>query len=200
MATVRQTMEIKIMTRTIVDKAQDSISQQRPILKNNEEGQAAIEFILTFAFGIGIVMLFVSLAMNMTRGYLVHYANFMASRTFLTYDSNSINDVETSIGAARVNAVRTFNSYPLANFGIEPQIKVNTPSQYSSLMSGTTATFVERMTPFSLVGGTNEATFHSESFLTKEPVRLQCMLSTCEAMGIQNCASALDVTVFDNGC
>lgn len=188
------------MTRIIADKARDFIAPTRPILKTNEEGQAAIEFILTFAFGIGIVMLFVSLAMNMTRGYLVHYANFMASRTFLSYDSNTINDIETSIDRARQRARDTFNSYPLANFGVEPTLKVNTPTQYSSLMAGTTATFMERMTPFSLVGGSNEAVFHSESFLTKEPVRLQCLLSTCEAMGIQDCSSAVDVTVFDNGC
>ncbi len=104
------------MTHTLVDKARDSIDQQSHTLKNNQQGQAAIEFILTFAFGIGIVMLFVSLAMNMTRGYLVHYANFMASRTFLTYDSNSTNDVGSSINKARERAVTTFKSYPLASF------------------------------------------------------------------------------------
>lgn len=169
-------------------------------LKNNEQGQAAIEFLLTFAFGVGLVFLFVSLAFNMTRGYMVHYANFMASRTFMAYDAADINNIETSFEAAAGRAKTVFNSYPLGRLGIEPEFKVNKPGAISSLMSGTIATIQERMTPFSLVGGDKEATLYTESFLTKEPVRLQCLTSICEAMGIGNCIELMDITVFDNGC
>lgn len=138
--------------------------------------------------------------MNMTRGYLVHYANFMASRAFLTHDVGGRGDVGQSLNAAQTRAGEVFRRYPLASFNISPEFKVNKPLANSSLMSGTTATFKDRMTPFSLVGGSNEAVLHSESFLSKEPVRLQCLLSVCATMGINNCSTAIDITAFDNGC
>ena len=178
----------------------DSLDQKRHTLQTDQKGQASIEFILTFAFGIGLSLLFVSLAINMTRGYLVHYANFMASRTFLSYDSGSTNTVDASISSAANRARDTFNRYPLASFDIEAIFKVNVPLENAQAMSGSTAMFKERTTPLNLVGGTNEANFLSESFLGKEPVRLQCLRSTCGAMGLGGCGSVMDVTVFDNGC
>ncbi|MCO4753810.1 MAG: hypothetical protein KC478_04985 [Bacteriovoracaceae bacterium] len=155
---------------------------------------------MTFAFGIGLTLLFVSLAVNMTRGYLVHYANFMASRTFLSYDSASTNTIESSLNSAGNRARDTFNRYPLASFDINALFKVNRPLEKNQALSGTTAIFKERMTPFNMVGGTNEANFLSESFLGKEPVRLQCLQSVCQSMGLGTCGSIMDITVFDNGC
>ncbi len=198
--THNQTMEIEITTRTMAMETQGSLDQERHTLPTNQSGQASIEFILTFAFGIGMSLLFVSLAINMTRGYLVHYANFMASRTFLSYDSGSTNTVEASLASAGNRARDTFNKYPLASFDIQATFKVNVPIENSQAMSGSTAIFSERTTPLNLVGGTNEATLLSESFLGKEPVRLQCLRSTCGAMGLGGCGSVMDVTVFDNGC
>ena len=195
-----QIMETGIMIRISKAARPGSSGRQTPTQDANQKGQASIEFLLTFGFAIGFTLLFVSLAINMTRGYLVHYANFMASRTFLSHDTAGTGAVEQSLNAAQTRARQVFRSYPLGAFEIEAEFRVNKPLATSSLMSGTTATFRERMTPFSLVGGTNEATLHSESFLTKEPVRLQCLLSVCRAMGITNCNSVVDVTVFDNGC
>lgn len=193
-------MEAIDMTHTEALRKRAFLSRRMPIQLLEQSGQASIEFLLTFAFGIGLTLLFVGLALNMTRGYLVHYANFMASRTFLTHDVGGIGSVEQSLNAAERRAKEAFSAYPLAAFQLSPEFKVNKPLSFSSLMSGTTATFRERITPFSMVGGDSEAVFHSESFLTKEPVRLQCLLSTCRAMGISNCSAVMDMTVFDNGC
>lgn len=136
----------------------------------------------------------------MTKGYLVHYANFMASRTFLSYDRAGIGAVEQSLKAAEVRAKDVFKSYPLGNFGISAKFGVNRPGNVSPLFAGATSTFSERLTPLSLVGGENRATFLSESFLGKEPPRLECHLSVCQAMGIENCNEPVDITVYDNGC
>ncbi|MEX0798899.1 MAG: hypothetical protein WD025_05615 [Bacteriovoracaceae bacterium] len=152
-----------------------------------------------------MTLLFVSLAINMTRGYLVHYANFMASRVFLSHDIGARNNFQSTLTEAGLKASEAFQRYPLGSFDIQADFNVNKPLENleSSLLAGTTAMFKERMTPFSLVGGTNEATFLSESFLGKEPIRLQCLLSVCAAMGMagpSECNSVIDVTVFDNGC
>lgn len=181
-------------------EAQDFLYRPIPTRKNNESGQASIEFLLTFSFGIGFTILFLGLALNMTKGYLVHYANFMASRTYLSHDIAATESLESALNQAEKMAEETFKSYPLGAFDIAVDLKVNSPLEVPALMSGTTATFMERLTPFSLVGGDSEAVFHSESFLTKEPPRLQCLRSVCQAMGLSNCTNVLDITAFDNGC
>ena len=198
--TGRKTLTPASKTRRNKLKQNNNLKQNK--VKKGQSGQASVEFLLTFVFGIGLTLLFVSLAMNMTRGYLVHYANFMASRAFLAHDSARSNDIRSSLNSAQEKAREVFESYPLAAFGLSPEFSVNKPTINvpSSLMAGTTATFQAKMTPFSLVGGSNEAFLRSESFLMKEPVRLQCLQSVCKAMGINNCRDLMDITVFDNGC
>ena len=41
-------------------------------IQNNEKGQSAIEFILTFAFGLGIVFLVSIQGLNVTKGFFVN--------------------------------------------------------------------------------------------------------------------------------
>jgi hypothetical protein len=171
------------------------------ILNKKESGQATIEFLLVFAFALGITFLFLSLAINATQGYMAKYANYMASRAFLTFDRANTN-VESNIQQAERVARQVFYSYPLSAFDIEPTFKVLKPTlgAASSLYSGTTILFSKRLTPFKLVGGGAMVNLYDESFLSKEPVRPACWKGVCNALGQTSCEGGLDITLFDNGC
>lgn len=171
-----------------------------PILKKNEKGQSTIEFILTLSFAIGITMLFVSQALNMTVGFMVHYGTFMAGRTFLSHDSFG-RDISQSIGQAGNVAKETFSFYNLQVLDISPVVKIVKPSDGNSLMSGVTAQYDKLLSPFKLILNGEKATFYSEGFLGKEPTRASCYQQTCFAIGSGgNCTANMDVTLFDNGC
>lgn len=182
--------------------------QKKFTLKTNEEGQSTIEFILTFAFAIGLSFLFVAHALNMTTGFMTHYATFMSGRTFLSYDATSAEPVSNYNSAQRV-ATKVFNIYKLDRFGVNSStLRFNKPAPASSksvLFSGVSAKFEKRLTPYKLVGGSKKATMMSEGFLGKEPLKIQCWEMTCRAMGLQpgacgGAASPKDITVYDNGC
>ena len=70
--THNQTMEIEITTRTMAMETQGSLDQERHTLPTNQSGQASIEFILTFAFGIGMSLLFVSLSAQLDYFSVAH--------------------------------------------------------------------------------------------------------------------------------
>jgi hypothetical protein len=110
-----------------------------------QDGQSTIEFILTFTFGMSAILLIFNSAMNYTVGYLVHYATFMASRTFLTVDTDS-NTSTQSISAARSEAQTTFNRFALNKFGVPPSaLNFRSPSDFMSsseyLMVGAYTTY-----------------------------------------------------------
>jgi hypothetical protein len=168
---------------------------------NNEKGQSTIEFVLTFGFAISFIVLFIYLALNMTTGFVLHYATFMSSRTFLSYDSSS-NSSEAVISQAEEMAQKTFNSYQLHRLKIKTSdFKVNKPGQINNaLFVGVHARFKKPVSPLKNIGGGIEATYLSESFLGKEPMRIECYEEICNAMGLGGCSKAYDVTLFDNGC
>ena len=173
----------------------------------NQSGQVAIEFILTFIFALGITFLFVNQAINMTEGYLVHYVNFMASRTFLTYEQGSSSST-SNINAAESRARQVFNSYPLSEFGVKVTFEVNKPAPAGNkpqIFSGTTALFEKKISPFSVVGGKTKAKLLSESFLGREPDRITCHEMVCYALtkdrqACQQNAQNMDAVLYDNGC
>lgn len=180
--------------------------QKKFTLKINEDqrGQSSIEFILTFAFAIGISFLFVAHALNMTTGFLAHYATFMSARAFLVHDATS-NTVGSNMQSAQRVAEKVFKIYRIDRFAKDIKLEVNKPipsGQFSALFSGVSATFKKRLTPYKLVGGAVKATMMSESFLGKEPLKIQCWEMTCQAMGVGKCATQgeMDITVYDNGC
>ncbi|MBY0516137.1 MAG: hypothetical protein K2P81_04470 [Bacteriovoracaceae bacterium] len=188
--------------------------------KNNQKGQSTIEFILTFMFGLGIVFLFVNVAMNYSVGYLVHYATFMASRTYLTVESHSV-DPGQSHAIASQSALTTFQRFKIQSLGI-PSDSIKSPgasddgfhiNPFHTVSSGDAALFVGAYTVFerplsffqSVAGGTI-AKHVSESYLGKEPVRTECWQRTCQAIVLSitgstgTCTDQSDMTVFDNGC
>jgi hypothetical protein len=169
----------------------------------NEKGQSLIEFILTFAFSIGVVFLFFTLARNFTTGYLVHYVTYMTGRTFLTYDLPA-NNVVTSVDSARTRAQEVFRRYNMNRFGVNESglrfLLPNGGGTNNSVFVGATTQFQSKISNFNAVGGSSEAVFLSEALLGKEPTRKECLDMICEAMGIGECDSNFDITVFDNGC
>ncbi len=171
---------------------------------NDEKGQSAIEFILTFAFGLGIVFLFAIQSLNATKGFLVHYANFMAARTYQVNDLG-IDNTQTMMTNAAAEAAKVFSSYALGSFGINAQFKIITPNQGRGIYSGGVAEFSEALSALPFVGGGATANFYSESFLGKEPLRMTCFEQTCAAItgspnGCEGRSDQMDVVIYDNGC
>ena len=131
----------------------DFLGQKMHIHKD-ESGQSAIEFILTFAFALGVTFLFVNQARNMTEGYLVHYANFMASRAYLTYDTGG-NNKQGIIRDAGDFAEDVFKDYKLQIFGVEAKFEVIDRNRGSALFSGTVAQFEKPLSSLPVVGKKN---------------------------------------------
>lgn len=180
---------------------EDSLVQQTHIL--NESGQSAIEFILTIAFAFGITFLFVGHSLNITSGYLAHYVNFMAARTYLTVDDGSDNFLSTSNAAFR-EANSVIDRFPLEAFGVKPEVESHNYQNASAIFTGITMYFEKKVSLMPIVGGTEKGRFLSESFLGKEPTVSTCLEMTCQALsGDRNaCKDALSksVTLYDNGC
>lgn len=174
-----------------------------------EAGQSTIEFILCFAFGMGFIFLFANLAITFVSGYLVHYATFMASRNYLVMDVSTAaaGPVESR---AQQSARDVITRYPIARFGVDgSNVRFNSftdtnRSAQKAVMVGVYTTYEMPMSFLPLVGGDTTAQMTSESFLGKEPPRIDCLVNTCKAItdiyGSDISCSTLDVTVVDNGC
>ena len=185
------------------------LEKNTPELLKDHDGQAMIEFLLVFTFGLGVTFLFIYMSLNYTIGYINHYATFMASRTLLTADSAS-NTAEGSWRSARTSAIQTFKKYNLKVFDIKDitteDVKIHQSiggSQQTILFVGVTSMFERLISPFKMVGGSEKAKFYSESFLGKEPVRMTCLEQVCQAIGQTSCDTKwkqLDVLLYDNGC
>ena len=189
--------------------------------KNTQLGQSTIEFILVFTFGLGIVFLFINIAVNYSAGYLVHYANFMAARTYLTVEGQRQTDGANS-GFARDEARRTFARFRMSALGIDSSsVKASGSGEIGfhinpyfpapanrrdTLYIGTYTVFERPVSFFRLIAGNEKAKHVTEAFLGKEPTRINCWEQTCRAimLGLTNnataCEATADFTVYDNGC
>lgn len=184
-------------------------SDQRTLMEtSNEKGQSTVEFILTFAFGVSLILVIFNTSLNHATGYLVHYATFMASRVYLTADSHvgSVTDVQPSLQTAEQRAVDAFNQYNLSVFNIpNGNFKVNKvnrgqdPSEF--LTVGTLTTFELYIDILGRITGSKKLEQVSESFLGKEPTRAECAARVCRAIvGSETCTQDMDITLYDDGC
>lgn len=169
-----------------------------------QEGQSTIEFILTFTFGLSAILVIFNSAMNYSVGYLVHYATFMSSRTYLTVDSES-DIVGSSDAVARREATAAFDRFFLSRFGIPNnahRINPQQPNMMASdyLMVGSITSYEREMDMLGKLTGDAKILMVSESFLGKEVTRAVCADRICYAMGAQSCPMTWDVTLFDDGC
>jgi hypothetical protein len=192
-------------------------------MRSNERGQSTIEFIVTFSLGLGVVFLFVGVALNYSAGFLVHYATFMASRTYLTTEAN-VSVEANNDNAAKAAALATFARFKMSalripagsvlagggnaeeGFHINPYVSVSDPKDV--LYVGAYTVFKRPISYLPLVAGGDPATLISESFLGKEPSRAECWKRTCEAIllgvsgapGVCQGTNNYDFTIMDDGC
>lgn len=166
----------------------------------NSNGQSTAEFILAFAFMSLFVIVFIQMAENYVKGYVVHYATFMTSRSFLVQDEGANNIGTNDFRAesfAKANVLRKM-------LKLNSKYKVTFRDPYSGgkqVLSGTIVEYSESFSPSEMVGGTEKVLFKSESFLGRTFSSAECAVNICkvvESLGA-NCNSE-HVTAFDNGC
>ena len=172
-------------------------------MKLNKEGQSTLEFIFSFAIVFSFIFFFFKIALNYTNGYLLHYANFMASRTYLVHDINS-NNVSGGDGPALKEAKAIFATYNIDSAFVsstKATLKANDP-EFSGLKVyvGTIAEKVDSFSFTSFIGNIGSINFVSESFLGREPIRSECLAQICEAMKEVGANCLMHSTFFDNGC
>lgn len=173
------------------------------MVNKNEKGQSTVEFILTFAFGVSLILVIFNSALNYATGYLVQYATFMASRVYLTTDSHLIS-VGPSLSRAEDRAEEAFKKYNLSIFIPNGKFKINPagPGNSDTYMTvGGYTTFELTIDVLGKLTGQQKLEMVSESFLGKEPTRAECATRVCKAVTGQDvCDAQMDITLFDNGC
>lgn len=171
-----------------------------------EAGQSTIEFIFAFAFGVSVVLMVFNASLNYATGYLVHYATFMASRTYLVSDRN-LGQIGSAPAPSVEDATEVYNRYrldvfdvPASGFAINEQDVAQGPGEY--LTVGARTIFEKPIDVLGRVVGAGKLQFVSESFLGKEPTRAQCANRVCFGVTGAECnsTSTYDVTLYDNGC
>ena len=164
----------------------------------NNKGQSTIEFLMSFIFTFVFLYFFITVALNAANGYLVHYATFMASRSYLVLDHNS-NIPSGSDGLAKTEAEKVFEKYHVTEENGE--FHVNSPEDVKYVYVGVYYKFTQRFTTSKLLGGLKKINLRSESFLGREPTRATCHERIKHTFDkISEEVGSEYVTYFDNGC
>ncbi len=167
------------------------------------QGQSTLEFLFSFVFSFSLIFLFVKMALNYTNGFLVHYATFMASRSYMVLDTNS-RTPEGSDSLSKERAIEVFkNNYYLSKFlnGVDLELKFNDPEfQGNKLYVGPYVEYADQFSLSPLFGGGIKLNLKSESFLGKEPTRAECLSRICYAIGQLGVSCSVHATLADNGC
>lgn len=178
-------------------------SNRKNIYLSSEDGQSTIEFLMSFTFVFVLLLMCVNFAISSVNGYLVHYATFMASRTYLVFDNNSPSP--DGADALAFNAAEAeYQRYPLDLFlGSEStSLKVNHPGYGGkTIYIGLYSEFKQNFAIPGMFGGSDKLNLKSESFLGREPTRATCVERICKAMSdVGGACGDLNTTYFDNGC
>jgi hypothetical protein len=171
----------------------------------NSAGQSSIEFLFSFSITFIFIMLFVSLAMNLTSGYMVHLATYNASRVYLVYDRNTNAAFSTVDQEAEKEAEKQFYN-PIGNFlkemgakiGAVGELKFNSPDSASRYeFVGAYFKFKKDFSyvPFMSGGDVPKLDLESQSYIGREPTRLTCLKSLQKIM-----SGKKHSTMYDNGC
>jgi hypothetical protein len=177
------------------------------LILRNKKGQSTIEFILSFAITVGFVFSFYKIAILYTNGYLVHYATFMAGRSYMVFDNNA-SDPAFIDQPARQKAQAVFQKFNLTELlhDFDGRLEVNDPSAFNTpenaLYIGVFAEYEDvLLTP--IFGNKQDLSMRSDAYLGREPMRSECFLRICRAMGpVAGRGDYCEVhaTLFDNGC
>jgi len=183
----------------------DKINKNKNL--KSERGQSTVEFILTFAFGVSLILVIFNTAMNFATGYLVHYATFMASRVYLTQDNftGTIGSTSLALAGAKEKAKTAFNIYNLNIFKIPNEsFNINEAGNTDAntyLTVGGVTTFEMPIDILGKVAGSKKLEMTSESFLGKEITRAECATRTCYGITqSESCDDTYDITLYDDGC
>lgn len=185
--------------------------------KSRKNGQAFVEFILTLFAFFAVFFMFVKMALGLGVSNYIHYATFMAARSYMAA-SASERDQKTS-------AENAFNAYMKSSGGknrFDGIIKEVGGDDTPSLFIGSTSRVTKRATdarkntweegvtykfnitlnvlPLFPGGGKNhnQLTLESESWLSREPSEDECK----SILQVREKKSAIKGAVFlyDNGC
>lgn len=171
-------------------------------MKVKEEGQSTIEFIMTFGVVFSLFFLFLKMAVNFTDGYMVHHAVYMASRSYLVVDSENGASAEDRDRIAFEYANFVFKKYLpealIQNFN--GTLKQNAPNvvKYAPFVG----LHISYSTPFSwgMFGGKEQLELRSESFLGREPSRVEVYDQICNAViAVTGGTCDFQATLDDNG-
>jgi hypothetical protein len=173
----------------------------------SQDGQSTVEFILTFAFGVSLILVIFNSAMNSATGYLVHYATFMASRVYLTQDNftGTVGNSAPALAGAEDKAMSAFNTYNLSIFNVSNgSFRINPAGNTDSstyLTVGGVTNFELNVDILGKVAGSKKLQMTSESFLGKEVTRAECASRTCYGITqSETCDDSDDITLYDDGC
>ncbi|MFZ8999717.1 MAG: hypothetical protein ACO20H_00305 [Bacteriovoracaceae bacterium] len=172
--------------------------------KKSQQGQSTTEFLSSFIFAIVIVIVFLKISFVIADGFLVHYATYMASRTYLVVDINA-NSPGGSDAASFQRSAQTFLSFLVPRLvpNWVANLQVNSPRNVDNkVFVGNWIEFRNQFGVSDIVGGKKPVYLRSESFLGKEPTVGECIERVCAAMdtvsGGADCTKY--TTLFDNGC
>ena len=165
------------------------------------KGQSTAEFILAFAFMALFVMVFVQMGLNYAKGFIIHYASFMTSRAYYTFD-NASNTPGGTDNPAKSHARDQVLKVLIKTSEIKKTEFFPPGSNIRSFFSGVVLTFREPFSPSALVGGTDKVNFKSESFLGRTVTTSECANNICTlfSSGLNASCSDGNITLFDNGC
>lgn len=179
--------------------------------RESEQGQATIEFLMTFIFTFGIFVLFISLALNMTAGYFVHYATFMSGRAFMAHSGGG-NDANATDNAAVTWSREVFRRYGINLLNLDPsKLSFTLPSSGASQeLIGVRYEFDRPISMMKVIGKDMNAHYMSEAYLGREPSRIDCLMNIHQIfeiisrgeMNISPPPGGINtfVTYFDDGC
>ena len=163
--------------------------------RGHESGQVTVEFILVFSFALSVVFMVMNSGFNYVKGYVQHYGTFMASRVYLVADSHTNN--ENFIPEKTTE--EECEKFGLTNCQInEPSRNAQDKSEILSV--GVFSRLELSMDVMGRIFGGEKINLVSESFLGKEPTRIECLKRVCYAMTGKETCDGLDITLYDNGC
>ena len=110
-------------------------------MKNNK-GQSTAEFILALRLHVAFVIVFIQMAQNYVKGYVIHYATYMTSRSYMAQDNGSNVISETDSGARKFSQGKVLKKMLKVDNKTKIQFR-NPGSGGKKVFSGTILTYSE---------------------------------------------------------
>ncbi|MBF0359759.1 MAG: hypothetical protein HQK49_02055 [Oligoflexia bacterium] len=162
--------------------------------------------------------MFINISLNFTTGFFIHYATYMAGRTYLVADESNRLPANAD-NEAKVKAQQVFSQIFTSLFKSGSSKLVMTKgaaadllqfqqlydraqSRKSKLFTGVFFEFEQKMV-VPAIGGGPILKLRSEAYLGKEPLRGECLDRITELfkIGFKNSSTNnICITLFDDGC